>query len=306
MTTRINTPLSIAEERETYLRDDGTTFTREDIYVKLSVTFRDTMLKRLKGPKLSVLLCIALHCNRDMAAWPSTKQIQEETGYSNRAVITAIEQLCGMGLLTKRQHKNGGEYDNNRYEVQDFFSMGKGESDVVNESHEVMNDVHKGYEPSSQGVMNYVHTKKIPYKKDIADDVPSSEPPPTTPNDEMPASALVGKKKERKSRITDERGQSVAIQSIRKLKEGKYPPKAMWDTLIAALGEQPDEARLAACYQEWVARGYNLNSWKWVTDWYAQGGVLTLPRSNGYAARPLAAVGTDNNGHETRGKMEAW
>lgn len=158
-----NSPIRIAEERETYLREDGSTFTREDIYVKLAVTFRDGMLKRLKGPKLSVFLCIALHCNRDMAAWPSTRQIQEETGYSNRAVITAIEQLCGMGLLTKRQHKHGGEYDHNRYQVQDFFSMGKG--DVVNQSHEVVNVVHKGYEPSSQGVMNDVHTKKIPIEE---------------------------------------------------------------------------------------------------------------------------------------------
>ena len=83
-------PLAISEQRETYVREDGSTFTRSDIFVKLAVTFRDTMLAKLKGPPLSVYLCIALHCgNASMTAWPSLETIAIKTGYSKRAVITA-------------------------------------------------------------------------------------------------------------------------------------------------------------------------------------------------------------------------
>jgi len=65
-------PLAIAEQKETYIREDGSTFTRSDIFVKLAVTFRDRMLAQLKGPPLSVYLCIALHCGgEEMASYPS-------------------------------------------------------------------------------------------------------------------------------------------------------------------------------------------------------------------------------------------
>ena len=140
-------PISIQQEQETYIRQDGSTFTRADIFVKLSVTFRDGMLQELKGPPLSVFLCIALHCgNEDMEAWPSLKKIVAETGYSNRAVIDAVRTLEKADLIAVRREESdtkGNEV--NHYEVKGYATMGGSEPSSLG----VVNPVHKGSEPSS-------------------------------------------------------------------------------------------------------------------------------------------------------------
>lgn len=120
--------LTIQHNRETYIRTDGTAFTRADIFVKLSVTFRDKMLCRLKGPKLSVYLCIALHCgNGEMVAWPSIATIEHETGYGHTATIKAIQDLEEMGLIeVERRTRADGSADSNRYRVRGYATMGEG------------------------------------------------------------------------------------------------------------------------------------------------------------------------------------
>lgn len=120
-------PFSIQQEHEVYVREDGTAFTREDIFVKLNVTFRDSMLARLKGAPLSVLVCLSLHCkNADMQAWPSLDKIAEETGYSYPTVCSAIKALEKKGLVTKTRRKNPDRQDRtNLYALKAFFTMGK-------------------------------------------------------------------------------------------------------------------------------------------------------------------------------------
>lgn len=125
--------LSIQQEHETYVREDGTTFTRRDIFVKLSVAFRDRMLCKLKGPKLSVYLCIALHCSgEEMVSWPSIVTIEEETGYGHTAVIGAVKELEAMGLIeVEHRLKADGSADSNRYKVRGYATMGEGSSPSV-------------------------------------------------------------------------------------------------------------------------------------------------------------------------------
>ena len=168
----------IHEERETFLRDDGSTFTREDIFIKLDVTFRDTMLKRLKGPKLSVFLCLSLHCKRGMTSYPSLKTIEEETGYSHPAVLKALRELEDMGLIKRQARQTAaGDADSNLYSVTGFVSMGVG------------NDVTYGSVTVLPTVGNDVTSKKIPYKKNPDeedgahhnDDDRSSSSAPTSP-----------------------------------------------------------------------------------------------------------------------------
>lgn len=50
----------------------------------------------------------------------------------------------------------------------------------------------------------------------------------------------------------------------------RKPNKSIIDTLIEILGDNPDVPRLKSCFIEWIARGYNPQSYKWV-DWYADG-----------------------------------
>lgn len=125
-------PLSIQQEREVYFREDGSTFTREDIFVKLAVTFRDNMLAKLKGPKLSVFLCIALHCGEDMESWPSLSTIERETGYTRKAVVGAIKELETLGLLSvDRAERPQLTHTSNRYSIKSFFSMGNKEASIL-------------------------------------------------------------------------------------------------------------------------------------------------------------------------------
>lgn len=71
-------------------------------------------------------------------------------------------------------------------------------------------------------------------------------------------------------RLADPRSKSAAIQACRKL-TNRYPDLTLYDRILAAIGDTPDEARLAACRTEWIERGLNPNSWKWATEWYVSG-----------------------------------
>lgn len=87
------------------------------------------------------------------------------------------------------------------------------------------------------------------------------------PSDRSP-SAKPARKKSSGGGTEDPRKSHPAIALCREIASA-YPPKEVWDDLIALLGESPDRERLAACRKEWLSRGYNRVSWKWVTDWYA-------------------------------------
>jgi len=253
--------LSIAEERETYLRDDGTTFTREDVFVKLSVTFRDNMLRKLKGAKLSVLLCIALHCNRNMAAWPSLALIAQETGYSEQSVRSAIQGLAEMRLVEiSAQFNESGAQTSNNYRINGYLSMTNGLQGSTNNTP----PGDSSYTP--QGYRKY-NPKKIPYEEELYSD--HSANAECADAHDTPAPPPVEKK--RCSKASDPRSKTPAIQCVRGIMNNRYPPIELYDEIIAILGEIPDGERLAECRREWVGRGYNANGWGWLRQWYKEG-----------------------------------
>jgi hypothetical protein len=77
-------------------------------------------------------------------------------------------------------------------------------------------------------------------------------------------------KKAKKRKKSDGQSKSPAIIAFRRL-TGHYPKTVNYQDVIDVLGEKPDEKKLSGCYREWCARGYNANSIKWLTDWYAKG-----------------------------------
>ena len=154
-------PVVISESHEVYLRDDGSTYTRKEIFVKLDVTFRDKMLKILKGPPLSVFLCISLHCDESMTAFPSVTTIENETGYSRPAVLAALDFLIQAGLVERQyRQKQSGEADSNLYTIRGFFTMGS-KPDLPG----VANDVSYPQLTTLATVANDVSSKKKPIKK---------------------------------------------------------------------------------------------------------------------------------------------
>lgn len=83
-----------------------------DFYIKLKVAFRKRALGRLKGARLSVFLCLALHVDRDGIAKPGgIEAIMHETRYGRGAVCSALTELDSAGLLEKiRSHHGPDQY----------------------------------------------------------------------------------------------------------------------------------------------------------------------------------------------------
>jgi hypothetical protein len=72
--------ITLAFGKEIQLTKDKKT--GKEIFVKLSVAFRDEQLRELKGAPLSVLICRALHADERGYTFVSNKTISKETGYS--------------------------------------------------------------------------------------------------------------------------------------------------------------------------------------------------------------------------------
>ena len=78
-----------------------------DFYIKFKVAFRKKALRALKGAKLSVFLCLALHVDRHRVAKPGIESIMRETGYSRGVVCSALDELETLGLVTKLSSRRG-------------------------------------------------------------------------------------------------------------------------------------------------------------------------------------------------------
>lgn len=106
-----------------------------------------------------------------------------------------------------------------------------------------------------------------------------------------------GQKRDKSARrsMADPRTQHAAVQACRAV-VGRYPPKEIYDDLIAVLGEAPDLEKLKNCRKEWVKR-YNPNAWTWALEWYVTGLPAHLMRKKpaepgGNGAGPWRRGGT--------------
>ena len=80
----------------------------------------------------------------------------------------------------------------------------------------------------------------------------------------------------------DDRVGHPAIQAIWKIR-GKYPLKALWDSLIEIVGDEPDVGRMKKCWLNWIGKGFNSENYGWLTDWYVNGeSDATNRQSNGH------------------------
>lgn len=121
--------------------------------------------------------------------------------------------------------------------------------------------------------------------------------PPTTP--EPQPEPVVAKKTNVRS---DPRSKTPAIQCVYAICDKRYPPKALFDTIIATLGDKPDGPKLRRCRQEWVERGYNASSWKWLTEWYVTG----IPPKNGTRNGGPPGYGRGKGGAVIETDLDVW
>jgi len=101
--TRPDPTVSIYKGEEYYITDTGEQETRQKVYVKFSVKFRENQLAQLKGPPLSVLMCLALHIGERGLCNPSISLICKETGFNRDTVFKSLKKLEFMGYIARRQ-----------------------------------------------------------------------------------------------------------------------------------------------------------------------------------------------------------
>jgi Helix-turn-helix domain len=101
--TRPEPTIIIHRGEEFYLTDTGAQERAVKTFVKFSVKFREQQLLQLKGPPLSVFICLALHIAEDGSCFPSVSLICKETGYNRDTVFEALKKLEFMGYIARKQ-----------------------------------------------------------------------------------------------------------------------------------------------------------------------------------------------------------
>lgn len=101
--TRPEPTITIHRGEDFYITDTGGQEREKRTYVKFSVRFRDSQLAQLKGPTLSVFICLALHIEEDGSCFPSVSLISKETGFNRDTIFNALRKLEFMGYIARRQ-----------------------------------------------------------------------------------------------------------------------------------------------------------------------------------------------------------
>ena len=101
--TRPEPTIVIHKGEEFFISDTGEQGRSARTFVKFSVSFREQQLVQLKGPPLSVFICLALHIAENGRCFPSVSLICKETGFNRDTVFKALGKLEFMGYIARRQ-----------------------------------------------------------------------------------------------------------------------------------------------------------------------------------------------------------
>jgi hypothetical protein len=96
-------------------------------YIRIRTAFRQRAVRELAGPPLSVFLILAMHLDGDGVASPGVETIMRETGYSRRAVCSALAKLVNLGLISQR----GCRHRAIAYAVNAYAWFGAGEAPAL-------------------------------------------------------------------------------------------------------------------------------------------------------------------------------
>jgi len=96
-------------------------------YIRIRTAIRERAVRELIGPPLAVFLILATHLGGDGVAAPGIETIMRETGYSRRAVCSALAKLLDLGLVSKR----GSRQHAVAYAVNAYAWFGSGEAPAL-------------------------------------------------------------------------------------------------------------------------------------------------------------------------------
>ena len=91
-------------------------------YVMILDAARNGLLRALTGNEFKVLICMALHCDKNLTCWPSYGAIARETGLNRKTVIKLVGELIERGLVLRQFHyqptlDGKQRQSSNRYQV---------------------------------------------------------------------------------------------------------------------------------------------------------------------------------------------
>jgi hypothetical protein len=236
-------------------------------------------LKEFKGARLTVFMCIALHCDENGECFPSYDLIEAETGLTRGTIGAAINDLCelvieGHRVLHRfRERDEAGKYiGSNHYLV---FP-----TDEEIQSIEIRTvDNHSIKKPQSE---------KSNGGEIIPEVNPSVKDKPPIKGKQDSGAEAPSAPKESKKRERDTRLDHPAILLVRGVTKA-YPPKAAFSFVIDKLGATPDGPKFATAYQTWCTRGNKPTNLEGIIDWYINGVPPQYKPSYGKAGTPAPA-----------------
>ena len=236
---------------------NGLVESTEPPWIKLTVSMRERRLKELKGAKLSVFLCIALHINDKNESWPTGETIARETGYSEQEALRSVAELETLGLLSVvREHRRA-----NVYCVTALAAMGKNSKplgevkltkkpdNVSQDTAEVNQNTHRKLtqeEPLSRTKEEKTTTGKTP--------VAAPHPKPSIP---------------------------PAVEAYHRA-TNRYPNKAVWADMSEAIGDGVTRLELwETTVKQWVLKGWRPDNIGGMFDVFKQGGFKAGTNGHG-------------------------
>lgn len=235
----------------------------------------------LAGADLLMALAIADHADHEGRCWPGIELLMRKTKLGKRQVQRIIHSLSEKGIFkivtgSGRGHKTIFEFQKvtQRTPLPETetvtpatpFNPNKGDTD------DTLYGQEKVTFPTLKGDISSTEKVTFPVSHIEEESLRESLREPAERQSPAPGS--------------DDRKDHPAIRKIREVAK-LFPPKPIWDRLIAALGDNPDSAKLRDCFETWVGRGYSPTNYDWALEWYRDG----VPRFGRYASAP------NRNGH---------
>lgn len=229
----------------------------------------------LKDSQLLLALAIADHANSEGVSFPGTTLLSKKIRKSPRQTKLLIKQLEEAGYM--EIIRGSGRKHYSRYQLRKVLPVAplKEPEKVTSSSHPLADE---------KGVADSTNTEPKgcyePHEKGVTE-----RQEKVLPSDSAPIEPFLEPSEEKRGpKPTDLRSQHPAIVAIREIAE-IFPPKAIWDALIEALGDAPDGVKLLECWVAWRACGFKPVNYAWALNWYRNG---TPPeyRMNGNGRKP--------------------
>lgn len=227
---------------------------------------------KLNGTALLLVLALADYANEDGVCWPSIPTLAKKARISERQTQRLLQELETGGHIAI--DKNAGPKGVNLYTVRDPQSL------LVVLTATPQKTQRKGGVTLATPDIAVSPVTSGAQSGDIA-----VSPKPSLNHQNNIEEGVPSSPRKRAARVRDPRLDTPAMRCVFSVVK-HYPHNGLLDKVIAVLGENPNRARLQACYEAWLAKGWNPKAWTWLTEWYVAGGPPKYASGNGCSASP--------------------